>query len=43
MARSHDKYIFNSLEHLSSFLGAADDALAAAALETIAAVVGPTK
>ena len=43
MARALDKRLYNSLEHLSNFLGAEDDALAAAALECLAAVVGPSK
>jgi hypothetical protein len=41
--RSNSKHLYNSMEHVSNYLGAKDDALAAAALECLASVVCPYK
>jgi hypothetical protein len=43
MGRALNKQLYNSLEHLSNLLGARDDEVAAAAAETLAAVVSPSR
>ena len=43
MGRAVNRQLYNSLEHLSNFLGSFDDHLAAAALECVAAAVASSR